>query len=72
MWRWGLQSQLPSNHPYKNFAPRLGTSQLINIGWEEPSSNYPNFIVVNTSTTLLSNNKYSIRDLDVFFKYLIR
>lgn len=39
MWRWGLQSQLPSNHPYKNFAPRLGTSQLINIGWEEPNIN---------------------------------
>ena len=35
MWRWGLESLLPSGHPYKTSAPRAGSGELISIDWEE-------------------------------------
>lgn len=31
-WKWGIQGNLPNDHPYKNSAPKIGGRPLINGG----------------------------------------
>jgi len=59
-WKWGTQSSLPSNHPYKTSAPPGSISLLSNVGSLTSDSSF-NF--VTTATNNLVFNPTSNVDL---------
>jgi hypothetical protein len=64
-WKWGLQANLPSNHPYYSTAPTTGNFSSTNYATESIDSNYNFQLSATNNIRLMKPTEYRSITTDI-------